>query len=110
MPVVSAKQRERKRERKEVYRQVTHLLAVRCNYHVHLVEMLAMLRDLRVNFPSVVREIDLLTGDEPCAGNGAEARPDEVAVRVFGAGTRRPTAGHGIESHRVASLGCNAEA
>ena len=104
------KKRGGRKQERECSRKLAYLLAVRRNYHVHLVEMLAVLRDLCVNFPSVVREIDLLAGYEARAGDGAEARADQVAVRVFGAGTRRPTAGHRVEAHGVTSLRCNAEA
>lgn len=90
--------------------KLTHLLAVRYNYHVYFVEVLAMLRDLCVNFPSVVRKIDLLAGHEMRAGDRAETRPDQIAIGVFGAGTRRTAAGNGIEAHGIASLRCNAEA
>ena len=58
-----------------------------------------MLRDLRVYFPSVVRQVDLLTGYKPRGGHGAETRPDQVAVGVLGAGARWATAGHGVEPH-----------
>jgi len=63
-----------------------------------------MFRDLRVDLPTVVRQVYLLTGYQPGAGDGTEAGADEVAIRVLGAGVRRASTRHGVEAHRVEGL------
>lgn len=110
---IKLNEKEERKKREKIKKKIlfkTHLLTVRCNYNIHFVLMFTMLRDLRVNFPSVIRQIDLLAGHEACAGDGTEAWSDQVAIRVFGAGTWRTTAGYGIEAYGITSLRCNTEA